>query len=102
MPHKNNTESSARAVQQLVVPQAVIEGAGVHLRRSIATRSLDNIDPFLLFDDFRSDNPDDYIAGFPMHPHRGIETVTYMIAEKSAIATVWAMPEPLVPEMCNG
>lgn len=76
----NNTELTARAVQQLIVPQRVTEGAGVQLRRSIATRTLDNVDPFLLLDDFSSDNPDDYIAGFPMHPHRGIETVTYMIA----------------------
>jgi redox-sensitive bicupin YhaK (pirin superfamily) len=58
----------------------VTEGAGVRLRRSIATRTLDYVDPFLLFDHFGSDNPDDYLAGFPMHPHRGIETVTYMLA----------------------
>lgn len=55
------------------------EGAGVRLKRSIATRTLDYLDPFLLFDHFGSDNPEDYIAGFPMHPHRGIETVTYML-----------------------
>ncbi|HUW09953.1 MAG TPA: pirin family protein [Anaerolineae bacterium] len=58
----------------------VSEGAGVRLQRSIATRTLDYVDPFLLFDHFGSDNPDDYMAGFPMHPHRGIETVTYMLA----------------------
>ena len=56
-----------------------MEGAGVKLKRSIATASLDNLDPFLLFDHFGSDDPEDYIKGFPMHPHRGIETVTYMI-----------------------
>jgi redox-sensitive bicupin YhaK (pirin superfamily) len=50
------------------------------LRRSIATATLDYLDPFLLFDHFGSDDPDDYLAGFPMHPHRGIETVTYMLA----------------------
>ncbi|TFG65540.1 MAG: pirin family protein [Anaerolineales bacterium] len=80
MDNKHNTEPSARGVKQLVVPQHVTEGAGVQLRRSIATRTLDNVDPFLLFDDFSSDNPDDYMAGFPIHPHRGIETVTYMIS----------------------
>lgn len=64
----------------VVQPQTVLEGAGVRLKRSIATRTLDYLDPFLLFDHFGSDNPDDYIAGFPMHPHRGIETVTYMLA----------------------
>lgn len=69
-----------RRVVRLVEPQAVMEGAGVRLKRSIATRTLDHVDPFLLFDHFGSENPDDYIAGFPMHPHRGIETVTYMLA----------------------
>ncbi len=68
-----------RKVIKIIEPQPVLEGAGVRLRRSIATRTLDNIDPFLLFDHFGSSNPDDYIKGFPMHPHRGIETVTYMI-----------------------
>jgi len=57
----------------------VIEGAGVRLIRSIATPTLDHVDPFLLFDHFGSKDPADYIKGFPMHPHRGIETVTYMI-----------------------
>jgi redox-sensitive bicupin YhaK (pirin superfamily) len=67
-------------VQRIIQPQAVMEGAGVRLKRSIATRELDYVDPFLLFDHFGSENPDDYVAGFPMHPHRGIETVTYMLA----------------------
>ncbi len=58
----------------------VMEGAGVRLKRSIATRELDYVDPFLLFDHFGSDDPKDYLPGFPMHPHRGIETVTYMLA----------------------
>jgi redox-sensitive bicupin YhaK (pirin superfamily) len=69
----------SREVIQIVKPQPVLEGAGVRLKRSIATATLDNLDPFLLFDHFGSDNPDDYVKGFPMHPHRGIETVTYMI-----------------------
>src|SRR5450759_1275016 len=69
-----------RQVIKLVQPEPVLEGAGVRLKRSIATRTLDYLDPFLLFDHFGSDNPDDYLAGFPMHPHRGIETVTYMLA----------------------
>jgi redox-sensitive bicupin YhaK (pirin superfamily) len=60
-------------------PQYVVEGAGVRLRRSIGSRALNYLDPFLLLDNFSSDNPDDYRAGFPMHPHRGIETVTYML-----------------------
>jgi redox-sensitive bicupin YhaK (pirin superfamily) len=69
-----------RKVQDVIEPQFVTEGAGVRLRRSIATGRLDYLDPFLLFDHFGSDDPDDYLAGFPMHPHRGIETVTYMMA----------------------
>jgi redox-sensitive bicupin YhaK (pirin superfamily) len=68
-----------RKVLQIIKPQPVIEGAGVKLKRSIATATLDNLDPFLLFDHFGSSDPTDYIKGFPMHPHRGIETVTYMI-----------------------
>jgi hypothetical protein len=56
----------------------VVEGAGVHLRRSIGTRSLDHLDPFLLLDHFESANPADYELGFPYHPHRGIETVTFV------------------------
>ena len=80
MTEKQNTDQIAREVRQLVTPDRVSDGAGVQLRRSIATHTLDNVDPFLLLDEFRSDNPDDYIAGFPMHPHRGIETVTYMVA----------------------
>lgn len=68
-----------RTVRQIIEPQPILEGAGVRLRRSFPGRSLDFPDPFLLFDHFGSDNPADYIRGFPMHPHRGIETVTYML-----------------------
>ena len=68
-----------RKVINIIDPIYVLEGAGVRLRRSIATQTLDYLDPFLLFDHFGSDNPNDYLAGFPMHPHRGIETVTYML-----------------------
>jgi len=67
---------SSRPVAQVVTPEPVVEGAGVHLRRSIGTRKLDHLDPFLLLDHFESVNPADYEAGFPYHPHRGIETVT--------------------------
>src|ERR1700730_2587904 len=68
--------NSSRRVAQVVTPEPVVEGAGVHLQRSIGTRRLDHIDPFLLLDHFESVNPADYEAGFPYHPHRGIETVT--------------------------
>ncbi len=72
-------DSQHRKVLQAIEPQPVVDGAGVKIQRSIATRALDNLDPFLLFDHFGSDNPEDYLAGFPMHPHRGIETVTYVL-----------------------
>jgi quercetin 2,3-dioxygenase len=68
-----------RTVTNIIEPQPVIEGAGVRLKRSIGTRSLDYLDPFLLLDHFASPNREDYEAGFPLHPHRGIETVTYML-----------------------
>ncbi len=60
----------------------VIDGAGVHLNRIIGSPRVDYIDPFVLLDEFKSDDPEDYIRGFPWHPHRGIETVTYMIDGK--------------------
>jgi len=66
----------SRPVAQIVTPEPVVEGAGVHLRRSLGTRKLDHLDPFLLLDHFESVQPAEYRAGFPYHPHRGIETVT--------------------------
>src|SRR6266496_3734989 len=68
----------SRPVARVVPPRPVIEGAGVHLVRSIGTPELDNLDPFLLLDNFESVMPSDYSAGFPYHPHRGIETVTFV------------------------
>jgi redox-sensitive bicupin YhaK (pirin superfamily) len=68
-----------RGLEDVVTPIAVSDGAGVRLKRSIATERLDHLDPFFLFDHFGSENPKDYLAGFPMHPHRGIETITYML-----------------------
>jgi redox-sensitive bicupin YhaK (pirin superfamily) len=67
---------SSRRVAEVVTPEPVVEGAGVHLRRSIGTRRHDHLDPFLLLDHFDSMSPADYAPGFPYHPHRGIETVT--------------------------
>ncbi len=69
-----------RKVIEIIEPQWVREGAGVRLRRSIGSERFDHLDPFLLLDHFGSPNPEDYLRGFPMHPHRGIETVTYMLA----------------------
>jgi redox-sensitive bicupin YhaK (pirin superfamily) len=72
--------SQPRQVESVVVPEETSDGAGVRIRRSIASRALDYLDPFLLFDHFGSDDPGEFVAGFPTHPHRGIETVTYMLA----------------------
>lgn len=71
-----------RKIAKLINPTPVSDGAGVKLNRLIATPTLDYLDPFLLLDHFGSENKDDYIAGFPEHPHRGIETVTYMLKGK--------------------
>src|SRR3989442_2637997 len=73
---RHSMSQSPRPVAHIVTPEPVVEGAGVHLRRSIGTRKLDHLDPFLLLDHFESARPADYQAGFPYHPHRGIETVT--------------------------
>jgi quercetin 2,3-dioxygenase len=71
--------SVTRGVERSWMSRATIEGAGVRLRRALGPSEVPYADPFLLLDDFHSKNPEDYIAGFPWHPHRGIETVTYMI-----------------------
>jgi redox-sensitive bicupin YhaK (pirin superfamily) len=71
---------SIRAVQSITQAQPALEGAGVHLRRAFGFGNTDEFDPFLLFDDFRNERPEDYLAGFPWHPHRGIETITYVLA----------------------
>ena len=71
---------SLRPVKQIIQSTPTREGAGVRLRRAFGFGNTSDYDPFLLLDDFRADDPRDYIAGFPWHPHRGIETVTYVLA----------------------
>jgi len=68
-----------RTIRKISMSVPVTEGAGVRLRRAFGFHQVPELDPFLLLDDFRGDDPDDYIRGFPWHPHRGIETVTYML-----------------------
>ncbi|HYM39724.1 MAG TPA: pirin family protein [Thermoplasmata archaeon] len=76
------TESDSnppRRIEAILPSRETIEGAGVHLRRAFGYYEVPRLDPFLMLDDFRSQNPAEFVAGFPWHPHRGIETVTYMI-----------------------
>ncbi len=70
---------SLRPVQRIIQARPTIEGAGVRLHRAFGFGETEAFDPFLLFDDFRNDNPEDFLAGFPWHPHRGIETITYVL-----------------------
>jgi hypothetical protein len=71
---------SLRPIKRIIQAKPTLEGAGVHLRRAFGFGDTSEFDPFLLLDDFRNDIPEEYLAGFPWHPHRGIETITYVLA----------------------
>ena len=71
---------SIRPIKRVIDSKPTMEGAGVRLRRAFGFGDTEEYDPFLLLDDFRNENPDDYLKGFPWHPHRGIETITYVLA----------------------
>lgn len=68
-----------KKIKKMVTGHSAVDGAGVHLVRVLGRRTVEEFDPFLMLDSFDSNNPDDYIKGFPLHPHRGIETITYLI-----------------------
>ena len=68
-----------RAVERVLRAYSTVEGGGVRLHRAFGYYEMPQFDPFLMLDDFRSATPEEYLAGFPLHPHRGIETVTYML-----------------------
>jgi len=70
---------SVRPIKRVSQAVPTLEGAGVHLRRAFGFGKTNDFDPFLLLDDFRNEHPEDYRAGFPWHPHRGIETITYVL-----------------------
>jgi redox-sensitive bicupin YhaK (pirin superfamily) len=80
LPRREKNMTKTRSIALLLTGKPTTEGAGVRLSRIFGYPEVPRFDPFLLLDDFGSDNPDDYIAGFPWHPHRGIETVTYMLS----------------------
>jgi len=82
---------SIRPVKRIIEAQPTIEGAGVKLRRAFGFGDTSETDPFLLFDDFRNERPADYMAGFPWHPHRGIETLLMCSPVPSRMRTASAM-----------
>jgi len=93
---------SIRPIKRIVEAKPTIEGAGVKLRRAFGFGNTHEFDPFLLFDDFRNESPEDFLAGFPWHPHRGIETITYVLAARSPTATAWATKARWGLATCSG
>ena len=91
-----------RTLHRVIPSIPASDGAGVKLRRSLGASQLARHDPFLMLDEFYSDNPDDYLAGFPSHPHRGFETVTYMLDGTCSTRTAAATRATSGPATCSG
>jgi redox-sensitive bicupin YhaK (pirin superfamily) len=94
--------SEARNVRKVLKSRPTLEGAGVRLRRAFGYQHVAQLDPFLLLDDIHSSDPEDYIKGFPWHPHRGIETVTYMLHGRVEHGDSRAIEASSPPAMCSG
>jgi quercetin 2,3-dioxygenase len=92
--------SSVRKISKVWISKPTIEGAGVHLKRAFGNNQVPLFDPFLLLDDFHSDNPAYYLKGFPWHPHRGIETITYVLhggSRSSTLSSSLTISIPIIP-----
>ena len=94
--------TNSRKFQAIIESVAASDGAGVKLRRSLGSRQNQRFDPFLMLDEFFSDDPDDYLAGFPSHPHRGFETVTYMIDGHMRHEDNFGTAATSAPATCSG
>ena len=93
---------SLRPVKRVIESTPTMEGAGVKLHRGFGFGETSEFDPFLLFDDFRNERPGDYLAGFPWHPHRGIETITYVLAGTVDHAIASAIAARSARATCSG
>lgn len=91
-----------RTIKSDVTGHAAVDGAGVHMVRVLGSPTVRSFDPFLMLDAFDSRNPADYIKGFPTHPHRGIETFTYLIKGEIVLRTAWATPAKSLTGAASG
>src|SRR5256712_14115579 len=89
--------ADVRRIRKVWKAKPTIEGAGVHLKRVFGYHEVPQLDPFLLLDDFRSNDPAEYVRGFPWHPHRGIETITYVLAGDAGHGDSLGNPRAISP-----